>query len=86
VFFPPSGDVLHPGQQLPPHPPLDNIAPRITEPLKLLHHIKMDLTLDQEKLPRNRKKPFTEKTGNKTFRRATEEDPSPRMDRCKTVS
>jgi len=35
-----------------------------------------DLTLDQEKLPRIRKKPFREKR-EEIFRRATEEDPSP---------
>jgi len=35
-----------------------------------------DLTSDQEKLPRNRKNPFTGKS-EETLRRATEEDPSP---------
>jgi len=36
-----------------------------------------DLTLDQEKLPRNRKKTFhREKKRKESFRRATEEDPS----------
>jgi len=34
-----------------------------------------DFTLDQEQLPNI---PFTGKKGKKTFRRATEEDPSPR--------
>jgi len=33
-----------------------------------------DLTLDQEKLPKN---PFTGKKSEENFRRATEEDPSP---------
>jgi len=36
-----------------------------------------DLTSDQEKLPRNRKKHFTSKEREETFRRATDEDPSP---------
>jgi len=43
--------------------------------------LSQDLTSDQEKLPRNRKKTFTEKKRQETFRRATEEDPSPRMQR-----
>jgi len=36
-----------------------------------------DLTSDQEKRPRNRKKTFTGKKREEPFRRATEEDPSP---------
>jgi len=36
-----------------------------------------DLTSDQEKLPRNRKKTFHRAKCEETFRRATEEDPSP---------
>jgi len=36
---------------------------------------------DQEKLPKNRKQTFTGKKIEETFRRATEEDPSPQMDR-----
>jgi len=42
------------------------------------HTLTFDLTSDQEKLPRNRKKNFhREKKKEYTFRRATEEDPSP---------
>jgi len=42
--------------------------------------LSQDLTSDQEKLPRNRKTLSGERR-EETFRRATEEDPSPRMDR-----
>jgi len=44
--------------------------------------LSQDLTSDQEKLPRNRRrKNFTAKKSEETFRRATEEDLCPRMDR-----
>jgi len=36
-----------------------------------------DLTLDQEELPRNRKKNFQGEKREETFRTAREEDPSP---------
>jgi len=43
--------------------------------------LSQDLTSDQEKRPRNRKKTFHREKREETFRRATKEDPSPRMDR-----
>jgi len=39
--------------------------------------LSQDLTSDQEKLPKNRKKTFHKEKREDTFRRATEEDPSP---------
>jgi len=43
--------------------------------------LSQDPTSEKEKIPRNRKKTFTGKQREETFREATEEDPSPRVDR-----
>jgi len=46
--------------------------------------LSQDLASNQEKLSRNKKNTFTGKKWEEAFRRATEEDPSPRMDRSNT--
>jgi len=42
-----------------------------------MRSLTFDLTSDQENLPRNRKKNFDREKREDTFRRVTEEDPSP---------
>jgi len=53
------------------------ICLRVLYNLYTLTSLSQDLTSDQEKLPRNRKKYFHGEKREEPFRRATEEDPSP---------